>query len=228
MDASNSFQAQQSANSEGIQHNLQKIQAEFRVKKILLDSARSFADTMAEDNKIQGPIKSLWVSDASDPNFVVTLKINHERDQGQGISLKDNMSIDFGYPVGSCALEFPAQVGKWIEVTYSPSIQIDPGSITRNTVITLNDGVSYTHELKAPSATAAELVTSETNRKTEIYNKGTVSVYIGPQACVQDSDYKNLCIEMPPGSSKEHSNNAALWARTETSAGKILLAKHQF
>lgn len=208
----------------GQQANAASSQAKFKVIRFYLDSTRSRYSTGVTDHGFGSGIKSFWVCDTNNRNFVAKLVPNYrgDRKEGTGLPLRFNMNQKFENPIDDACLEYTAQAGVWVDIAFSESEDISIGNsdITLSGAVSPNEGATFTMAKVSAAAAAAVLLPADTSRlKAIIQHKTGGSVWIGSAADLANVDYQNICLEVSAGMLVEWWNQGALYFRDALGTG---------
>lgn len=210
------MQSQEELNKQ-LQRETVQYKRAFSKFKVKLDKALSI-DEFNSLGVFRAPFMSVWVSGYSSSKFNAFLLPNYLTDQGEGIALKPNMSLNFEKLVDGLRIYSEEnQPAEWIELTIAHYSNIDSGSVavdvSGNT--SLSDGSGYSMGLNSVDETTILLIQPSDNRIVlTLENRGASSIFLGPESDCNDADYQSKVIEVSAGQSFQWRNSSALYARS--------------
>lgn len=205
----------------GQQISAATVGAKFKTIRFDLSTARSRYDQDTSANSFGSGIKSFWVSNTNNRDFIATIVPNFRQDrkQNSGLPLRFNMNQKFQAPVNDACLEFAAQADVWIEITFSESEDISIGNtdIELSGEVAENQGATIA-DAKASVTTTKTLILAADDTRIVAYLqwKSGGDVYVGSSAGVDDADYQNICELWPAGSLVEYRGKGALYGKAAT------------
>lgn len=200
---------------------LNSIDAPFEVA--VMDFALTTAQLETNPFQIGFPFRSVFVRDASDSTAEISLKVN-SRDSGQGaIAIRRNDSIVFPRQQARGFLHWDAQSGKTMQLVFFVSGEFRSGSQISETGggVAIVDGSAATQENATISATAAALLSADTDRKKAIIvNYDAIDMYIGGDSSVTANAgaSKQGLIVPANGGEREWNSTAACYQISGTGA----------
>jgi hypothetical protein len=208
----------------GQQQNAASFGPKFKVIRFYLDVAKSRYTNGSTDHVFGSGIKSFWVCNTNNRNFVANIVPNYrsDRKENSGLPLRYNMNQKFSEPINDACLEFAAQSGVWVDVAYSESEDISIGSsdISLTGSVSPDEGATYSMAKFSASLTPAVLLPASTSRlKAVLQHKGGGSIWIGSAADLALTDYQNICLEISPGSLVEWWSKGVLYFRDDSATG---------
>lgn len=206
----------QKFNDETLKENTLNTKKPFTRKRIRLDKAMSFSDTLTANNFTQS-FRAFWVVEASNKEFKVDMMINPNNSLGDSMPLRPNMNFDFGQMVDGARFEFEAQAGGYIDILFFSigfgqlgNVELDAGGS-----FSLSDGSSYNCDKAVVSTTPSLIVPASNERAvTSIKNKGYETIFYGELDKLNDDDWADKCLELEPGETLKWRNKSGLYAKT--------------
>lgn len=211
---------------QGQQQNAASIGAKFKVIRFSLDTLRSRYTQGATDHTFGSGIKSFWVCDTNNRDFVAKIVPNYKNDrkENSGLPLRFNMNQKFSEPVDDACLEFSAQSGVWVDIAYSESEDISIGNseITLSGTVSPNEGATFTMAKNSATSSPQVLLPADSDRlKADFQHKSGGSIWIGSAADLALADYQNICAEIAPGAVVEWWGRGALYYRDAGTNGIV-------
>lgn len=152
---------------------------EARVIRIELDTAQTVEQVESRVD-VGFPFKSYYVSDASDSAAYVKLHFNTKDSFQDAVSVHKKDSHEFESQQAKAFLEWPAQTGKWIELTFFVSSIFKSGTQVSEISSSID---ANSRTIKSPvTVTTAEtqILANASRAKATLYNVGPDLIYIGP------------------------------------------------
>lgn len=214
---------------ESLLHNTLKSDRIFTRKRFSLDTARNFNDIDVNEMKVA--FKGFWVVDASDLDFICSMKPNARQEYATDpLPLKKNMSFDFDELVDGAVLEWPEQAGKWVDIIFIHrgsaavgNIEID---ISGRTIPVTGD--QFDNDSFTVTTAGVQILPVNSNRsRSTIFNNSGQTIYVGTQATVTGGSHTTKCVRVNSGAEFAWSNTNSLYAITDTSDCDVVVLNEE-
>lgn len=190
-------------------------QRPFSIQKIDLDLSVAKLDT--NPFRVGFPFKSVWVSAATDVGVVVNIKIGSRDTTQSSLPLHKNDSLPLDFPTSEAYLDWPAQPGKTLSLTFFTDAEFRPGTqisqISGGFAISSGSIVGPVVPVTLVALTAALIAPALATRiVATIQNKTGADIFIsGSSAVTDDGTIATAGIKVPPDGIIYHRNTGALY-----------------
>jgi len=163
--------------------------------------------------KVGFPFKSLLVQDATDSSVIVNMLIGSQDSIQGAVKLRQNVQMDFDYPINEAYLYWDAQAAKTISLVFMPEGTIKPGSLLSTVAggVAIIDGSTFTRARETLVAATEKLVfaASSTRKLGTVENLTGATIYYGETGITNSGLTQGL--SCPPGGILQWRNAAALY-----------------
>ncbi len=199
------------------------ILAQYRVVTFALDTAK----LSTQPFKIGFPFRAFQAYTATNTDVEVFIKPSSQDDSQDWISVKQNYSLEFPFPVREGYMYWAAQASKSISIIFllNGRFQTNQFVQTSQGGFTLADGTAVTPQSPiTASITATQIVASSSSRKVAVVqNNDSIPVFISGDNTVTDDAGLKPGIKINPGESYEWRSSSAIFLISSSAGatGKI-------